>query len=68
MKVAVKNCIAFQTTQVGTITKLADWKGICLLIDLVSGKMTTSTTATKVEENASLPAEKFKVPSSFTVK
>jgi hypothetical protein len=51
----------------GTITKYGGWNKILLLLDTKSKNMQTIQRAVKVEENAKVPPEKFKVPSGFRV-
>jgi hypothetical protein len=68
MKVADKNCEAFEYNDgKGTITRYAGWNKILLYMDLKTKGMESTQRALKVEENARVPAEKFKVPAGFAV-
>ncbi|MBI4727330.1 hypothetical protein HY768_08970 [candidate division TA06 bacterium] len=68
MKVAGKNCEVFEYNDgKGTITRYGGWKKILLYMNLKTKGMETTQRALKVEENAKVPAGKFKVPAGFTV-
>lgn len=68
MKVADKNCEVFEYNNgKGTITRYAGWNKILLYMNLKSKDMESTQRALKVEENAKVPAEKFKVPAGFAV-
>ncbi|RJP71540.1 MAG: hypothetical protein C4539_04850 [Ignavibacteriales bacterium] len=43
------------------------WQGLTLKSDIDMGKIKVKTVATKFEENVSVPASKFEVPSDFTI-
>jgi hypothetical protein len=51
----------------GTVT-LAGWKGIVLFAEGSDGGIHTSIRAVKISANATIPAEKFRVPPGFSVK
>jgi hypothetical protein len=68
MTVAGKKCESYEYADAGTTTKYAGWSRICLLMDLTSKGMSSVTKAVKVEENAKVSAEKFKIPAGFTMK
>lgn len=68
MKVADKNCEAFEYNDgKGTVTRYAGWNKILLYMNLKTKDMESTQRALKVEENAKVPAEKFKVPAGFAV-
>jgi hypothetical protein len=62
--VCSKSCNAFSMVTPSGNIKMYGWNRITLktVVDNPSMKMKTETVATKVEENASIPAEKFEVP------
>ena len=66
--VAGKNCESFEQISSSGKTVFAGWNHICLMVEHVGPKMRKVSKAIRIEENASVPAEKFKVPSGFTVK
>ncbi len=43
------------------------WQGLTLKSDMDMGKINVKTVAVKLEENVSVPASKFEVPSDFTI-
>lgn len=68
MTVAGKKCDAYELeTQYGKTT-CAGYKNVTLYMKLASKGMTTVTKAVKFEENASVPADKFKVPAGYAEK
>ena len=68
MKVADKNCEAFEYNDGrGTITRYAGWNKILLYMSLKTKDMESTQRATKVQENAKVAAEKFKVPAGYAV-
>lgn len=68
MKVADKNCEAFEYNDgKGTITRYGGWNKILLYMDMKTKSMESIQRALKVEENAKVPAGKFKVPAGFAV-
>jgi len=66
--VAGKICEAFELNDETGRTTFAGWSHITLLVDLTAGKMKTTTKAVKIEENAKVPIEKFKIPAGFALK
>jgi len=68
MIIAGKNCESFQQSDSGTTTKFAGWNHICLFTEQTSRGMNSVSKAVKIEENVSVPAEKFKVPDGFRIK
>jgi hypothetical protein len=68
MKVADKNCEAFEYNDgKGTITQYGGWNKILLYMNMKTKSMESTQRALKIEENAKVPAEKFKVPAGFAV-
>ena len=68
MKVAGKNCEMFEYNDgTGTVTQYGGWNKIMLYMSMKSKDMESTQRASKVEENAKVPAEKFKVPAGFAV-
>lgn len=68
MKVADKTCEMIEVNDgKGTVTKYGGWNKILLLMDTKTKDMQTIMRAVKVEENAKVPQEKFKVPSGYKV-
>jgi len=68
MKVAGKNCEMFEYNDgKGTVTQYGGWNKILLYMSLKTKDMESTQRATKVEENAKVAAEKFKVPAGFAV-
>ncbi len=64
-----KTCSGFSmVTPSGTIT-MYGWNGIALktTVENTAAKMKTVTIATKIEENASIPADKFEVPTDIKI-
>lgn len=68
IKVAGKTCKAYEYSDHGNTTTFAGWSGITLLTDLKSKSMSSVSKATKIEENAKVPAAKFAVPAGYAVK
>ena len=68
VKAASKDCEAFEMNDRGTTTTFAGWNHINLLVDQKSDKMKSLTRAVKIEENVTVPAEKFQIPAGFAVK
>ncbi|MGA1977128.1 MAG: hypothetical protein ABSG89_04655 [Bacteroidales bacterium] len=68
VKIAGKDCESFSLVSSGNTIVYAGWNNICLLIDQNTqlGKVTYK--AVSIEENATIPPEKFKVPADFQVK
>jgi hypothetical protein len=65
--IAGKVCGSFQVSSSSGKTVFAGWKGICLMTDLSSSGIIVVAKAVKIEENAKVPAEKFKVPAGYKV-
>jgi hypothetical protein len=68
MTVVGKNCEAFEMTTGGTVSTFAGWNNICLYLGTSQKGMSTSSKAVKLEENVSIPADKFKAPAGFALK
>ena len=66
--VAGKNCETFELDDESGKTRFGGWNHITLFVDQTSGDMKTMTKAVKIEENAKVPAEKFKIPAGFALK
>ncbi|MGD0341692.1 MAG: hypothetical protein ABSA76_08310 [Bacteroidales bacterium] len=66
--IAGKDCESFSMVSSGSTITYAGWNNICMLIDQNTqfGKLTYK--AVSIEENATIPADKFKVPADFQVK
>lgn len=68
MKVADKSCEMIEVDDgKRSVTKYGGWNKILLLMDTKTKSMQTVQRAVKVEENAKVPPEKFKVPSGYKV-
>lgn len=65
--IAGKLCESFEVTSTSGKTVFAGWKGICLMTDLTTSGINVIAKAVKVEENAKVPAEKFKIPAGYKV-
>lgn len=68
MKIAGKDCEAFELNHKGNINTYAGWNNICFYIGTNQKNMTVVSKAVKFEENAAVPAEKFKIPAGFALK
>ncbi|HLP47116.1 MAG TPA: hypothetical protein VK186_18620 [Candidatus Deferrimicrobium sp.] len=68
MTVAGKNCEAFELNDKGNINTYAGWNNVCLYIATNQKNMNVVSRAIKFEENAKVPAEKFKIPAGFALK
>jgi hypothetical protein len=68
MTVVGKNCEAFEMEDRGNINTYAGWNGICFYMGANQKNMKVVTKAVKFEENAAVPADKFKVPAGFALK
>jgi hypothetical protein len=70
--VAGKECDTFtmltKTAGMDASTVYAGWHKIVLSMKLTSGEMTSTKIAVKVEENAVVPADKFKAPAGYTAR
>lgn len=65
--VAGKECESFEHMTASGKTVFAVWSRICLLVESSGPGMRKVTRAIKVEENVSVPAEKFRVPARYTI-
>ena len=68
MTVVGKNCEAFEMEDRGNINTYAGWNGICFYMGTNQKNLKVVTKAVKFEENAAVPADKFKVPAGFALK
>jgi hypothetical protein len=68
MTIAGKDCEAFELNVKGNINTYAGWNNICFYIGTNQNNMNVVSKAVKFEENANVPAEKFKIPAGFTLK
>ncbi len=66
--VAGKDCESFSYDMGNTFTIYAGWKYICLYQKTKSQYGDVVRQATKIEENATIPADKFQVPSGYEIK
>ncbi|HTX98727.1 MAG TPA: hypothetical protein VMG09_01770, partial [Bacteroidota bacterium] len=62
MTVAGKSCEAFETGPANGKTTYAGWSHILLYLDSVGSSSQSTIKAVKIEENVSVPPDKFKVP------
>jgi len=66
MTIADKKCEMFEYNDgEGTITQYGGWNKILLYMDTQMKDMETIQKAVKVEENAKIPPEKFKIPAGY---
>jgi hypothetical protein len=67
MTLAGKSCEAYSVANksISSITEFAGWNHICMYTKANVGGMVNTITATKVEENVAIPADKFKVPAGY---
>jgi hypothetical protein len=68
MTVAGKDCEAFEMTDKENVNTYAGWNNVCLYIASNQKSMNVVSKAIKFEENAKVPAEKFKIPAGFVLK
>jgi len=68
MTIAGKNCEAYELITGDTTTQYAGWNSILLYLNVISKSVTSTTKAIKIEENAAVSADKFKIPAGFAVK
>ncbi len=67
MEIAGKKCQAIEVNSgSGTITRYAGWNGVMVYMQIVSKAMTATIKAEKIEENAVVSQDKFKIPAGFT--
>jgi len=67
MKVAGKDCEAYQTTTASGKSTFAGWSHILLYYDLHGTASQTTITAVKIEENVNIPPAKFAIPADYQV-
>jgi len=65
--IAGKSCESFVVTSSSGKTVFAGWKGICLLTDLTSSGMHVVSKAVTIDENATVPPEKFTIPAGYKI-
>jgi hypothetical protein len=63
--IAGRDCESFSLDISGNKAVYAGWNNICFLIETVTGKEKVVYKAVSFEENANVPAEKFKVPTGY---
>ena len=68
MTIVGKDCEAFELNHKGNINTYAGWNNICFYIGTSQKNMNVVSKAVKFEENANVPAEKFKIPAGFALK
>ncbi len=68
MKVAGKDCEAYQTTTASGKSTFAGWSHILLYFDLRGTASQTTITATNIEENVNIPPAKFTIPADYKLK
>ena len=68
MTVAGKDCESFSFDMGTTSTVYAGWNSICLYQKTKSQYGDVVRQAVKIEENATIPADKFQVPSGYEIK
>jgi outer membrane lipoprotein-sorting protein len=68
MSIAGKNCESFGSDDgKGTVTVYGGWNKILMYMHVKSKSVETIQKANKVEENAKVSEDKFKIPAGFTV-
>ena len=65
--VAGKTCESFERRGSSDRTVLAGWNHIVLLTDYDAGTMKSTTKAVSIQENVSVPPDKFMVPTGYKV-
>jgi len=65
--VAGKTCESFERRGNSDRTVLAGWNHIVLLTDYDAGTMKSTTKAVSIQENVSVPPDKFMVPAGYKV-
>jgi hypothetical protein len=69
MTIAGKTCDAFETNDgKGTVTRYAGWNKILMYLNVNSKSVESLQKAVKVEENAKVSEDKFKIPAGYIVK
>jgi serine protease inhibitor ecotin len=66
--VAGKNCESYMVGSSTDKTVYAGWGHVCLMMDISSSTMRSLIKATKFEENAKVPPEKFAVPAGYKMR
>jgi hypothetical protein len=66
--VAGKNCESYERISPSEKMVVAGWSHICLMTELTAPKMRKDSRAVSIEENVSIPAEKFKIPRGYSMK
>ncbi len=67
-KIAGKTCDMFETNDgKGTVTQYGGWNKILMYLHMKSQTIESVQTATKAEETATVPAEKFTVPKGYAI-
>jgi hypothetical protein len=68
MSIAGKNCESFESNDgKGTVTRYGGWNKILMYLNVKTKSVETVQKAVKVEENAKVSEEKFKVPAGYAV-
>jgi hypothetical protein len=63
--IAGKDCEAFSLEISGSKTTYAGWNNICFMIETPAMNEKVINKAVAFEENANIPAQKFKVPADY---
>jgi hypothetical protein len=67
-KIAGKTCEMFESDDgKGTVTQYGGWKKILMYLAVKTKMVESIQTATKIEENVKVPAEKFAVPKGYSI-
>ena len=68
MSITGKNCESFESNDgKGTVTRYGGWNKILMYLSVKTKSVESVQKAVKVEENAKVLEEKFKVPAGYTV-
>jgi hypothetical protein len=68
MSIAGKNCESFESNDgKGTVTRYGGWNKILMYLHVKTKSVESVQKAVKVEENAKVSEEKFKVPAGYAV-
>lgn len=65
LTIAGKDCESFSLEISGARTTYAGWNNICFMIETPAGNAKVINKAVSIEENATVPAEKFMVPADY---
>jgi hypothetical protein len=68
INIAGKDCESFSIDLGTSLSVYTGWQNICLSLKTSSGGTNVIMQATKIEENAEIPATKFKVPEGYEIK